>query len=34
MQTAVELAIGVLLFTLVYRAVRGKWPWEITEDHR
>jgi hypothetical protein len=28
METVVEFAIGVVLFTLGYRGFTGKWPWQ------
>lgn len=31
METAVEFAIGVVLFGMGYRAIVGKWPWQRVE---
>jgi hypothetical protein len=27
--TIIELAIGVMLFVMMYRWLRGAWPWEF-----
>jgi hypothetical protein len=27
METAIELAIGAILFALLFRALVGQWPW-------
>jgi hypothetical protein len=28
MDTVIELAIGVVLFTLLYRTLIDRWPWQ------
>jgi hypothetical protein len=28
MDTAAEFVVGVVLFTLGYRGITGRWPWE------